>query len=158
MASSQAVCVENISEPSRPENTHTHTHRYNRAHCRWGSCEDLRPTLALLMPPEGQQLRDVVLDEVQQLDGVGHPHEQRLQTREQLVHSEHLKETGLQPRSPEREQRNENTSKVLVTFVLTGSHFWLDRCQFFGPLLKEGEHRLLHWDQPDTEEGPFLPM
>lgn len=31
-----------------------------------------------------------MLDEVQQLDGVGHPQQQRLQPRTQLVHAEQL--------------------------------------------------------------------
>lgn len=42
-----------------------------------------------------QQLRDFMLDEVQQFDGVGHPQHQRLQTRDQLLHAEQLKVVGL---------------------------------------------------------------
>lgn len=48
-------------------------------------------TFVLLVPPPGQQLRDFMLDEVQQFDGVGHPQHQWLQTWDQLLHAEQLK-------------------------------------------------------------------
>ena len=53
------------------------------------------PTFVLLVLPPGQQLRDFMLDEVQQFDGVGHPQHQRLQTWDQLIHAEQLQLLGL---------------------------------------------------------------
>lgn len=48
-------------------------------------------TFIVLVLPPGQQLRDFMLDEVQQFDGVCHPQHQRLQTWDQLLHAEQLK-------------------------------------------------------------------
>ena len=51
----------------------------------------VNPTFVLQVLPPGQQLRDFMLDEVQQFDGVRHPQHQRLQTWDQLLHAEQLK-------------------------------------------------------------------
>lgn len=83
------------------------------------------PTLVLLLPPAEQQLRDVVLDEVQQLDGVGHPQEQRLQTWDQLLHAEHLQPSWLPvPRRPGRKGRGIKLLKGLPSMVLALLRFW----------------------------------
>lgn len=48
------------------------------------------PTFILLVQPPWQQLWNFMLDEVQQFDGVSHPQHQRLQARDQLLHTEQL--------------------------------------------------------------------
>ena len=54
-------------------------------------------TITFVLPvlDPGQQLRDFVLDEVQQLNGVRHPQHQRPQTWDQLLHAEQLELIGL---------------------------------------------------------------
>lgn len=48
-------------------------------------------TFVVLVLSPGQQMRDFMLDKVQQFDGVGHPQHQWLQTWDQLLHAEQLK-------------------------------------------------------------------
>jgi len=67
--------------------------------------------------PPGQQQRDLVLNEVQQFNGVGHPQDQRLQTWDQLVHAELLRTLGrLFTGAPKH--RDRNTQRLVLKQVL----------------------------------------
>lgn len=101
----------------------------------------------------------MVLDEVQQLDGVGHPQEQRPQPRDQLVHAEDLEDSWLPiPTSPERTNRTFQASVTLALALLewwSVLQLWLHGGQLFGLLLEEGEQKLLPWDQRDLGVGAY---
>lgn len=115
MASSQAVRVEDISESSRSEESIGVCLNNVKAQQVWQLL--VRPTTCTLAAlPPGQQLRNLLLDKVQQLDGVGHPQHQRLQTWDQLLHAEHLKVFRLPiTRAPDRKGPIRNQSYNYIT-------------------------------------------